>query len=194
METALNAVWDSGAGPADKIVVVGGGIVGLLIAYLAARLPGADVTVVDLAPERADIARCFGAAFALPDDCPADADIAFHATASAPGLALAINACGFEGKIVEVSWFGEGSTPVPLGGAFHSRRLALISSQVGHVASSRRARWTYRRRLDAALALLQDDRLDALITEEIAFADAPAKLPGLLAAGAKGLAPVICYT
>jgi threonine dehydrogenase-like Zn-dependent dehydrogenase len=194
METALNAVWDSGAGPADKIVVVGGGIVGLLIAYLAARLPGADVTVIDLASERAHIARSFGAAFALPVDCPVDADIAFHATASAPGLALAINACGFEGKVVEVSWFGDGATPVPLGGAFHSRRLALISSQVGHVATSRRARWTYRRRLDAALALLQDDCLDALITEEIAFADAPAKLPGLLVAGAKGLAPVICYT
>ena len=111
----------------------------------------------------------------------------------APGLATAIAAAGFESTIVELSWYGDGTIPAPLGGAFHSRRLKLISSQVGSVATSRRARWDYRRRLSAALALLQDDRLDALITEEIAFTDAPAKLPGLLTAGAKGLAPVVRY-
>jgi threonine dehydrogenase-like Zn-dependent dehydrogenase len=193
METALNAVWDSGAGPADKIVVVGGGIVGLLIAYIAAGLPGADVTVVDLATERAVIAQSFGAKFATPDKCPEDADVVFHATASAPGLATAINAAGFEGTVVEVSWFGDGTTPTPLGGAFHSRRLRLISSQVGHVATTRRARWSYRRRLEAALTLLQDGRLDALITEEIAFTDAPTLLPALLSPAAKGLAPIIRY-
>ena len=32
METALNALWDSGAGPGDRIVVVGAGVVGLLVA------------------------------------------------------------------------------------------------------------------------------------------------------------------
>ena len=117
----------------------------------------------------------------------------FHATASAPGLTTAINAAGFEGTVVEVSWFGDGATPTPLGGAFHSRRLKLISSQVGHVATSRRARWSYRRRLEATLLLLQDDRLDALIAEEIAFADAPAILPTLLSPTAKGLAPIIRY-
>ncbi len=47
METALNAVWDSGAGPGDRIVVVGAGLVGLLVAQLTARLPGAEVTAVD---------------------------------------------------------------------------------------------------------------------------------------------------
>jgi threonine dehydrogenase-like Zn-dependent dehydrogenase len=193
METALNAVWDSGAGPADKIVIVGGGIVGLLIAYIAAGLPGADVCVVDMATERGTIATSFGASFATPDACPADADVVFHATASAGGLSTAINACGFEGTVVEVSWFGDGATPVPLGGAFHSRRLKLVSSQVGHVSATRRVRWSYRRRLEAALALLQDDRLDALIAEEITFADAPKKLPGLLAPSAKGLAPIIRY-
>jgi 2-desacetyl-2-hydroxyethyl bacteriochlorophyllide A dehydrogenase len=193
METALNAMWDSGAGPADRIVIVGGGIVGLLIAYLAAALPGAEVTVVDVNPARGTIAASFGAAFAKPADCPGDADVVFHATASAPGLATAIGAAGFEGTVVEVSWFGDGPTPVPLGGAFHSRRLRLVSSQVGHVASSRRARWTYARRMAAALRLLADPRLDALITAEIAFTDAPAKLPPLLSAADQGLAPVIRY-
>ncbi len=193
METALNGLWDSGAGPADRIVVVGGGIVGLLVGYLAARLPGAHVTLVDLVEERASLAASLGIRFAAPTDCPVDADVVFHTSASALGLATAINAAGLEATIVELSWYGDGTIPAPLGGAFHSRRLKLISSQVGHVSASRRPRWDYRRRLEAALSLLQDARLDALITQEIAFEDAPAKLPGLLTPGAPGLAPVIRY-
>jgi threonine dehydrogenase-like Zn-dependent dehydrogenase len=205
METALNGLWDSGAGPADRIVVVGGGIVGLLAGYLAARLPGAEVTLVDVAEERRGIAETLGMQFACPAQAKTgisagepsgawkEADVVFHTSASAPGLATAIAAAGFESTIVELSWYGEGTIPAPLGGAFHSRRLKLISSQVGQVAGSRRARWDYGRRLRAALALLKDETLDALLTEEISFADAPAKLPGLLAAGAKGLAPVVRY-
>ena len=193
METALNALWDSGAGPADRIVVIGGGIVGLLVGYLAARLPGADVTLVDLAAERANLAASLGMSFAVPAGCPADADVVFHTSASAPGLATAIGAGGFEATIVELSWYGDGAISAPLGGAFHSRRLKLVSSQVGHVSASRRARWDYRRRLEAALSLLQDARLDALITQEIAFEDASTTLPALLAPGAPGLAPVIRY-
>ena len=123
-----------------------------------------------------------------------DADVVFHTSASAPGLATAINAAGLEATIVELSWYGDGAVSAPLGGAFHSRRLKLISSQVGHVSAGRRARWDYRRRLEAALSLLQDARLDALITHEIAFDDAPAKLPELLSSGAPGLAPIIKYS
>ena len=124
---------------------------------------------------------------------PHDADVVFHTSASASGLATAIGAAGMEATVVELSWYGAGTVAAPLGDAFHSRRLKLISSQVGQVSAGRRIRWSYRRRLTAALDLLNDDRLDALITEEIAFADAPAKLPGMLAPGAKGLAPVIKY-
>lgn len=193
METALNAVWDSAAGPADRIAVVGGGIVGLLVAYLAARLPGASVTLVDVAPERQTLARHLGCGFATPDRAPTDCDAVFHTSVTAAGLATAIGCAGLEGTVVELSWYGDGMTPVPLGGAFHSRRLKLVSSQVGHVSPSRRPRWDYRRRIEAALGLLRDPALDALLTEEIAFDDAPARLPDILKPGAPGLAPVIRY-
>jgi threonine dehydrogenase-like Zn-dependent dehydrogenase len=193
METALNALWDSGAGPGAHIVVVGAGVVGLLLTYLAARLPGAVVTVCDIAPERRVLAETFGAAFAPPDSVPGDADVVFHTTATAAGLSTAIACAGFEARIVEMSWYGDGTIPVPLGGAFHSRRLQLISSQVGHVARSRRATWTHRRRLEKALALLADDRLDSLITDEVAFGDLPTALPRILDAGTPGLATAIRY-
>jgi len=193
METALNAVWDAGCGPADRIVVVGGGAVGMLVGYLCAQMPGTDVTVVDIEPDRGQIAEQLGLRFALPRDTPTEADVVFHTCATPQGLAAAIGAAGMEGTIVELSWYGEGSIPVPLGGAFHSRRLKLISSQVGEVAPSRRPRWTRRRRLEAALSLLQDPRLDALITEEIEFADAPQRVPQILAPGAPGVVSVIRY-
>nr|WP_244543949.1 zinc-binding alcohol dehydrogenase [Bosea lupini] len=191
METALNAHWDAGSGPADRIVVVGGGVLGLLVAYIAARLPGAEVTLVDLDDGRAGLARALGCRFALPADCPQDADLVFHASASAAGLATAIGAAGFEARIVELSWYGEGNVATPLGGAFHARRLQLISSQVGQVSPSRRARFDYARRMQAALVLLEDERLDALITDEIAFEDAPTRLPALFAGA--GLTAVLRY-
>src|SRR3954447_2949312 len=62
METALNGLWDSGAGPGDRILVVGAGIVGCLVAYLAAQMPGAEVTLVDVDPSRKAVAETLGAA------------------------------------------------------------------------------------------------------------------------------------
>lgn len=193
METALNAHWDAGSGPGDRIVVVGAGIVGLLVAHLAARLPGADVTVVDVNPSRSSIVEAIGAAFTMPDEAPRDADLVFHASATAPGLATAIASAGPEAAVVELSWYGEKELQIALGGAFHSRRLRLVSSQVGQVAASRRPRWSYRRRLEKALALLDDPALDTLVAAEIAFDDAPKHLSEVLASDATGLAPVLRY-
>jgi threonine dehydrogenase-like Zn-dependent dehydrogenase len=197
METALNALWDSGAGPGDRIVVIGAGVVGLLVAALCAGLPGADVTVVDLEASRAKITASFGAKFVAAADFAAlgeqDADLVFHASASAQGLALALGCAGLEASVVEMSWYGDAAVAAPLGGAFHAKRLRLISSQVGQVSPSRRPRWNYARRLDKALELLADARFDALITEEVAFEDAPRELPRILAPGAAGLATVLRY-
>jgi threonine dehydrogenase-like Zn-dependent dehydrogenase len=193
METALNALWDSGAGPGDRIVVVGAGIVGLLVASLAARLPGAIVTAVDMDPGRRTVAEALGAGFARPPLAPGDADVVFHASASSDGLNCAIACAGVEATIVEMSWYGAKPVQVDLGGPFHSRRLKLLSSQVGMVSPSRRPRWDYARRMDAALRLLADPALDQLVADEIDFADAPRRLPQVLAPGAHGLAPVIRY-
>lgn len=194
METALNAHWDAGTGPGDRIVVVGAGVVGLLVAFIAARLPGAEVTVIDVQPARWEIVSSMGARFAPPERAPADADVVFHTSATAAGLQTAIGCAGLEASVVELSWYGEKEMPVALGGAFHSRRLKLVSSQVGQVAPSRRPRWSYRRRMEAALALMADaPELDALVANEIAFADATERLPEVLSDDASGLAPVITY-
>ena len=193
METALNAVWDGAPGPADRIAIVGGGLVGLLVAYLCARLPGSEVTVIDIAPARATLAHALGARFAQPGHAPADCDLVFHASATAAGLATALRLAGEEASVVELSWYGSGEVAAPLGEAFHSRRLRLISSQVGKVAPSRRARWSHGRRLAAALALLADPALDALIAPAVAFEELPGKLAAIFGADSHAVCQLIRY-
>jgi len=193
METALNVIWDGGPAPADRIAIVGGGVVGLLIARLCARLAGAHVMLIDIAPARAGLAQALGATFAMPDSAPVDCDLVFHASGTASGLATALRCAGEEATIVELSWYGSGDVAAPLGEQFHSRRLRLISSQVGKVAPSHRPRWTHSRRLAAALALLDDAALDALLAPATAFDDLPARLPTIFS-DADARCPLIRYS
>ena len=193
METALNAVWDAAPGPADRIAIVGGGVVGALVARLCAALPGAQVTLVDVVAERAALARRLGVQFAPPEGAPRDCDVVFHASGTAQGLATALSLAGDEALVLELSWFASHPVAVPLGAAFHSRRLRLMSSQVGRVSPSHRSRWTPGRRLDAALGLLADPACDALIEPAIAWRELPAQLPDVLGPVSGALCQVIDY-
>lgn len=193
METALNAVWDSGAGPGDRILVIGAGVVGLLIAWICSRLPGAEALLIDSAPERAATASALGIPFALSPAGREPVDVAFNCTGRAEGLAAAIGQAGFEATVVEASWHGAEPSQIPLGGAFHSQRLRLVSSQVGAVSAGRRPRWSYRRRLSKALDLLADPALDALLGWPVAFEDLPHAIGGLLDPKSSALCPLIRY-
>ncbi len=193
METALNATWDAGVSPADRIAVVGGGVLGLLTGYLCARMPGTQVSLVDLDPGREGIARALGMEFALVHQAPRECDLVIHASGHADGLATALSLAGQEATILELSWYGTRPVTLALGGAFHAKRLRLISSQVGQISPGHRPRWDYRRRLEAALRLLLDERLDALLAPEIAFRALPDELPRLLAPDSGVLAQLVRY-
>lgn len=193
METALNALWDGAPAPGDHICVVGGGVLGLLCVFLAAGIPGTRVTLVDVDPTRAKIAASFGAGFAAPAEAPGDQDLVIHASASPEGLATALTCAGDEATVLELSWYGAKPVSVPLGADFHSRRLVLKSTQVGRIPPQRRNRWTFRRRLETALALLADDRLDALLHPRLPFARLPECLPHVLLHDRSALAPLVVY-
>ncbi|MEE4279056.1 MAG: zinc-binding alcohol dehydrogenase [Halieaceae bacterium] len=180
METALNLLWDSGAAAGDRIAIVGAGLVGALVGYLASRLPGTEVTLVDVQGSRAALAEGLGCGFALPGSVPGDCDVVLHLSATAEGLATAIDTAGVEATIVEGSWYGSGTTPAPLGGAFHSRRLRLLSSQVGSLPPRHGPRWTHARRRAKALELLCDPVLDRLFSGESAFETLPERYGEIL--------------
>jgi 2-desacetyl-2-hydroxyethyl bacteriochlorophyllide A dehydrogenase len=182
LETAVNALWDAAPRLGDRIAVVGGGVVGLLVAYLAARLPGCTVEVVDTQVARREMAQQLGAGFALPEAARMEADLVIHASGRPEGLATALRLAAFEATVLELSWYGQRQVSVALGGAFHSRRLTLRSSQVGQVAAAQRSRWSHRRRMALALSLLTDPVLDLLITDAAPFAQLPSLLARLAAA------------
>lgn len=187
METAVNIVWDAAPLVGERIMVIGAGVVGLLTASLLRRVPGVCVTVVDTDPRRAALVP----RFALPAYAPGDQELIVHASASEAGLRLALDRAAFEGRIVEASWYGDRAPSVPLGEAFHARRLRLIASQVGSVAPPMRGRRTYAERLALALDLLADPAYDALLDGPTSFEMLPTRMPEILAPG--GLCHVITY-
>jgi threonine dehydrogenase-like Zn-dependent dehydrogenase len=193
METALNGLWDGAPRLGDRIAVVGAGTVGALAAALAQRIPGAEVTIVDLDPARERLAAQLGCRFALPGAGGGDADLVIHASGSPLGLAAALGLAGFEATVLDLSWYGDRPVSLPLGEAFHARRLRLVSSQVGAVAPARRARRSHRHRLMLALELLADPVFDHLLTGESAFADLPATMARLAAAPSGALCHVVRY-
>ncbi|MFI0515713.1 zinc-binding alcohol dehydrogenase [Streptomyces sp. WSLK1-5] len=188
VETAVNALWDAAPLIGDRIAVVGGGMVGSSVAALLARFPGVRLQLVDSDPARAATAEALGAGFASPEDALGDCDLVVHASATEQGLARSLELLAAEGTVVELSWYGDRRVSLPLGEAFHSRRLTVRSSQVGTVSPARASRG-YGDRLALALELLADPRLDALITGESAFEELPDVMPGL----ASGEIPALCH-
>ena len=181
METAVNIVWDARPTAGDEILVVGGGVVGLLAAVLCRDVPGARVTVVDPNRSRAATAEALGLHHRPEVPGEGAVDLVIHASGRAEGLRAALGAAGVEGTIIDASWYGSSEVSLPLGEAFHSRRLTIRSSQVGRVPPARVPRWTTARRLALALGLLADGRLDVLLTGESPFDDLPAVLERLAA-------------
>jgi len=188
VETAVNALWDAAPLVGDRIAVVGGGMVGCSVAALLARFPGVRVQLVDADPARAKTAEALGVDFALPEDALGERDLVVHASATEQGLARALELLAAEGTVVELSWYGDRKVSLPLGEAFHSRRLTIRSSQVGTVSPARTNR-SYADRLALALDLLADPTLDALITGESAFEELPEVMPRL----ASGEIPALCH-
>ena len=189
VETAVNALWDAAPLVGDRVTVLGAGMVGCCVAALLARFPGTRVELVDVDPGRAAVAGLLGVGFALPADAAAGRDVVVHASATSAGLRRSLDLLAPEGTVLELSWYGDREVSLPLGGPFHSRRLAIRGSQVGTVSPARRASRTPADRLALALDLLRDPAFDALITGESQFE----RLPDVLAGLAAGSLPALCH-
>ena len=189
METAIGAVWDARPQVGDRVVVIGAGVVGLLVGWLCRQTAGVDVTMVDINPSREPVVRELDLSFLTEPPAEADADLVIHASGQPEGLRSALAVAGVEATIVEVSWYGSRSVPLPLGEAFHARRLTIKSSQVGRLSPLQTPRWTHARRLALALDLLRDERLDALITGESRFEE----LPGVMARLSQEPGDTLCH-
>jgi threonine dehydrogenase-like Zn-dependent dehydrogenase len=190
VETAVNALWDAAPLLGDRITVVGAGMVGCCVARLLTRIPGVQVTLVDIDATRADVAAALGVGFALPADAGGGRDLVVHTSATSAGLQQSLDLLAPEGTVIDLSWYGDAEIRLSLGGAFHSGRLGIRASQVGVVAAARRGRRTAAERLALALDLLRDPAFDALITGASRFDE----LPDVMTRLASGSLPALCHT
>jgi 2-desacetyl-2-hydroxyethyl bacteriochlorophyllide A dehydrogenase len=190
VETAVNALWDAAPLIGDRVSVVGAGMVGCCVARLLSRFPAMEVTLVDIDPSRAAIAHALGVKFAVPDEAPAERDLVFHTSASAAGLQQSLEALAPEGTVIDMSWYGNSAVTLSLGGAFHSRRLTIRSSQVGTVSPAGGRARTAADRMALALELLRDAAFDALLTGNDRFAE----LPDVMSRLATGELEALCHT
>jgi 2-desacetyl-2-hydroxyethyl bacteriochlorophyllide A dehydrogenase len=194
LETAVTCVWDSGVSLGDIVVVIGGGVIGLLVARLTAAA-GGRVRLVEPSPRRRAVAQALGVPAVPPEeDHPrGDADVVVEATGDPAALDRAIAHAGHEASVVVVSFYGARTAPVSLGAEFHRRRLVMRASQVSSVPASHKARWTFARRFELVRTLLADACLDELLDPPESFDSAPAVYARLDRAPGDAMQTVFVY-
>ncbi len=189
METAVNAVWDAQLTGDEKVLVIGFGGIGALLALTIKQYTGIIPSVRELDPDKIIKAQNLG--FLLEED---NFDVVFHTSASNMGLQFALDHVKKDGTVIELSWYGDKSVKLQLGANFHYNRVKLISSQVSTVSPFAPVKG-YKERKEIACQLLLHDSFDELISKEVAFEDTPSYFEKLKANGNKNaLATLINYT
>ena len=180
VETALQACLDAAPRLRETAVVVGLGAVGILVAALLGRA-GAAVLGSEPQPGRRAAAAAFGVRALAPDEAAAaladqtrgrGADLVVEASGNAEALASSLELLAHEGTALVCSWYGTKPAALPLGAAFHRRRLALHSSQVSTLPAVLTARWDRGRRAEAAWSLARELPLAVLASHEFPFEQA----------------------
>jgi 2-desacetyl-2-hydroxyethyl bacteriochlorophyllide A dehydrogenase len=183
VETALQITLDTGPVAHEQVVVLGLGAVGVLTSLLLQRA-GARVIAAEPMPDRRAVAERFGVTAVAPEELsarlpthgvPLLVELSGAPGALSDGLALLAH----EGTALVGSWYGAQPVPLPLGGAFHRRRLTIRSTQVSTIPAWLTPRWDIPRRRRAARDLLDELPLSAFPATEIAFEDAPSAYEAL---------------
>jgi 2-desacetyl-2-hydroxyethyl bacteriochlorophyllide A dehydrogenase len=183
VETGLQLSLDAGQMAQETVVVLGLGVVGVLTSLLLLRA-GARVVAADPLRERREIAASLGILAVEPEDVPSHlpsdgVPLLLELSGSPTALAGALDLLAHEGTALVGSWYGRQPVELPLGGAFHRRRLTIRSSQVSTIPAVLAGRWDLRRRRRVATALLGELPLGALTTTEFPFSEAAAAYQAL---------------
>lgn len=185
METAINAVWDSGITNSEMVLIAGYGIIGALLARVCKQLYNCNVYILEQEETKMENAVSHGYSVASGDQ--GMYDVAFNCTANENALQYCIDNIKKEAAVIELSWYGIKKVNICLGGSFHNLRKKIIASQVSAIPVHKRPEWDYAKRKSFAFEILQDGFYDLLLTNEIAFEKSPdffnqnrqSRLPGI---------------
>jgi threonine dehydrogenase-like Zn-dependent dehydrogenase len=187
VETALQVTLDAGTGYRDPVIVLGAGVLGLLTSLLLQRA-GWRTALAEPQAWRRALASSLGAAAAAPEElAERKVPLVIDASGNPDAPAMALNMLAHEGTLLIASWFGTQPVLLPLGGAFHRRRLIIRSTQVSTVPARLSGTWPRSRRRRETVELLPELPLAELCTHIFAFGDAAeafravdAGVPGLM--------------
>lgn len=174
VETALQISLDAGPVLAETVIVTGLGTLGLLVAALVERA-GGHVLAIEPQPWRRVLAADLGIeAVASARDAldvltarDAAVPLAIECSGSPRALPPLLDVLAHEGTLLVASWYGSKPVALPLGGAFHRRRLTIRSTQVSTIPAAASGRWTHRRRLEHARDLAPTLPLGDLATDTV---------------------------
>ena len=185
-----------GAGVAGRRVLVwGGGTVGLMTALFARAAGAAEIVLAEPSAFRRQAAARLGLA-AEPEEAAwqrakgwgapgaRGADIVFQTRAHAGSLHLALRALRPQGTVIDLAFYQGGMADLRLGEEFHHNGLGLIVAQIGRVPAGLAEAWTRARLSAQTLALLATEGpaiRDAMITHVVPFDEGPAFLEHLVA-------------
>jgi D-arabinose 1-dehydrogenase-like Zn-dependent alcohol dehydrogenase len=169
VETVINAIWDSAPSQKDSVGICGFGNLGSLLANTLRTHLGIEAVIIEQSQWHKQKAESLGWKLHNEDSY----DIIFHTSATEKGLQFCVDHLNFEGKLVELSWYGNRKVNLSLGKNFHYNRLKIISSQVSKIPNHMKDRYNYATRRNLALQILKDDSFDALITNKIPFDKSP---------------------
>jgi threonine dehydrogenase-like Zn-dependent dehydrogenase len=153
----------------DRVIVLGGGVLGLLTGLLLRRA-GWQPLIAEPQEWRRALASGLGVDTAAPEELmKAEVPLVIDASGNPAAPATALNMLTHEGTLLVASWFGAKPVVLPLGGAFHRRRLTIRSTQVSTIPARLSGTWTRPRRRRAAVGLLAELPLAQLCTHVFAF-------------------------
>jgi len=174
METAVNLVQDAAPILAERVMVLGQGVVGLLTTSLLSEFPLETLVTADCYELRRNLSPAGRGSSLDPNSASfhkdamtrlsGGADLTFELSGRPETLNDALALTGFSGRIVIGSWYGEKRAEIDLGGAFHRSRIKLISSQVSTLAPELSGRWDKARRFEAAWKALERLKPEKWIT------------------------------
>ena len=172
VETALQVTLDAGSGYRDRVIVLGAGVLGLLTGLLLQRA-GWRPLLAEPQEWRRALASSLGVSAVAPAELVSEeVPLVIDASGNPDAPAMALDLLAHEGTLLIASWFGTKPVVLPLGGAFHRRRLTIRSTQVSSVPARLSGTWTRSRRRQETVALITELPLAQLCTDVFDFGHA----------------------
>lgn len=171
-----------------RVLVTGGGVVGLLTGLFARACGAAEVAVADPDPQRLAAAEGLGllpvadnAKSSVENWCtsrwrhgPGDsgADLVFQCRGRAPALATALRSLRPQGSVIDLAFYEGGAPELRLGEEFHHKGLTIRCAQINRVPRGLTSVWDRRRLCAETLSLLAEygeQVREHLITDVVPF-------------------------